>query len=415
MAGMAGSSIDDTRSTGAPDGTLKLLLVLSDGLEVESVVIPPLPAGGKRAPSARARSTVCVSSQVGCRQGCRFCATGRMGLLRNLSAGEILAQVAAARRAAAGRGLPDVANVVFMGMGEPADNAQNVRAAVACLVDPRRFGFSRDRVSVSTVAPTPDAFADVLGLGTGAGRTGQSCGAGEGDVSIREDGVCIGTSSGTEAPIPRPVPAAAGTCQPPGRRGSPPVDPSPALAWSLHAVDEELRRGLVPTARHSPTALRDGLCAALRARPDPRRRRVVLEVALIAGVNDETRHAEQIADFIAPIEQACFDPRRQSGRSGVLVNLIPYNPTYNQPEGADAAPPDDRLANGIPHFSLFERPSWSRIDAFQDTLRARGVWVSVRASRGDGDASACGQLATNKAVARGRSAERAQAAEAIPE
>jgi adenine C2-methylase RlmN of 23S rRNA A2503 and tRNA A37 len=155
---------------------------------------------------------------------------------------------------------------------------------------------------------------------------------------------------------------------------------------------------------------------------------VVLEVALIAGVNDEPKHAEQIADFIAPIKEACFDPRRKSGRTGVLVNLIPYNPTYNQPTDEDVKPPHGSdandptrrgssavgqsegvssatfgmppLANGIPHFSLFQRPSWDRIDAFQDTLRSRGVWVSVRASRGDADASACGQLATNRAVAR---------------
>ena len=77
--------------TEARDGTRKLLLRLSDGLEVETVILPPLPATGRAtAANARARTTLCISSQVGCRQGCVFCATGRMGLLRNLTTDEIL-------------------------------------------------------------------------------------------------------------------------------------------------------------------------------------------------------------------------------------------------------------------------------------------------------------------------------------
>uniref|UniRef100_A0A7S3TQV8 Uncharacterized protein n=1 Tax=Strombidinopsis acuminata TaxID=141414 RepID=A0A7S3TQV8_9SPIT len=173
-----------------------------------------------------------------------------------------------------------------------------------------------------------------------------------------------------------------------------------ALAWSLHAADAELRRALVPTSRYTPSELREGLCAALLARSSARRRRVVLEVTLIAGVNDELQHAHQLADFIAPIERACFDPRRKSGRTGVLINLIPYNPTYNRlAEGETVESRNDMSTLGIPHYSFFERPSWERIDAFQDALRARGVWVSVRASRGDADASACGQLATNRKLA----------------
>ena len=127
--------------TVAADGTTKLLLQLADGLSVETVLIPPLPeTAGKRAKSARAHTTVCISSQVGCRQGCTFCATGRMGLRRNLDVSEILGQVYAAKREAAAAGLPPLANAVFMGMGEPADNAAAVRHAVECLTDRRRFG-----------------------------------------------------------------------------------------------------------------------------------------------------------------------------------------------------------------------------------------------------------------------------------
>jgi adenine C2-methylase RlmN of 23S rRNA A2503 and tRNA A37 len=96
----------------ASDGTTKLLVkLLQDGLEVESVIIPW---------EERGRSTICISSQVGCAQGCKFCATGRMGRMRNLSADEICAQVYLARKVCRVMALLPVDGVVFMGMGEPA-------------------------------------------------------------------------------------------------------------------------------------------------------------------------------------------------------------------------------------------------------------------------------------------------------
>ncbi|KAL3893298.1 MAG: hypothetical protein SGPRY_014327, partial [Prymnesium sp.] len=100
------------RETVASDRTSKLLLRLSDGLEVEAVLIPPLPpTGGRVAASARARTTLCISSQVGCRQGCSFCATGRMGKLRDLSVDEILMQAHHASRWAKSQDLPALSNV----------------------------------------------------------------------------------------------------------------------------------------------------------------------------------------------------------------------------------------------------------------------------------------------------------------
>jgi 23S rRNA (adenine2503-C2)-methyltransferase len=90
----------------ANDDTTKLLLKLSDGLEVETVIIP---WKGKR-------STLCISSQVGCRQGCTFCATGKMGKLRNLTADEILAQMFYAKKIQRLEELPEIQNIVFMGM-----------------------------------------------------------------------------------------------------------------------------------------------------------------------------------------------------------------------------------------------------------------------------------------------------------
>jgi len=94
-------------SQSARDGTTKLLLQLHDGTEVETVIIPF---------GANNRSTLCVSSQVGCRQGCAFCATGKMGKLRSLAADEMLAQLYWARKICRERQLPPVTNVVFMGM-----------------------------------------------------------------------------------------------------------------------------------------------------------------------------------------------------------------------------------------------------------------------------------------------------------
>ena len=99
-------------------GTRKLLLRLPRGDEVETVIIPH-----------RSFSTLCVSSQVGCRQGCTFCATGTMGLLRSLTTDEILLQLHAASAAVREHGMPPLRNVVFMGMGEPADNVEHVTGA----------------------------------------------------------------------------------------------------------------------------------------------------------------------------------------------------------------------------------------------------------------------------------------------
>ena len=105
-----------THETRAADGTRKLLLRLADGFDVETVLIPPLPraGGGRAAANARAKTTLCISSQVGCRQGCVFCATGRMGLLRNLTADEIVAQAYYAVRTvhASDGELPPLSNIV---------------------------------------------------------------------------------------------------------------------------------------------------------------------------------------------------------------------------------------------------------------------------------------------------------------
>jgi 23S rRNA (adenine2503-C2)-methyltransferase len=129
------------------DETLRLVLRAHDGSLLEAVLIP-----------GPARATLCLSSQVGCARACTFCETGRLGLERQLSAGEIVDQVRLAR--AAWRGSPPLQNLVFMGMGEPFDNLSEVLRAIRLLTDPRAFGFAPSRVTVSTVgvADKLDAF-----------------------------------------------------------------------------------------------------------------------------------------------------------------------------------------------------------------------------------------------------------------
>eukprot|EP00435_Cladocopium_sp_Y103_P047099 s1710_g13.t1 len=118
----------------------KMLVELQDGQRIETVLIEH--AGPKP------RSTVCVSSQIGCKMGCRFCATGTMGLRGQLSAGEILEQLFHAKRWA--RKEAPVRNVVFMGMGEPLDNYENVMAAVKVMPE-HAFGVALKNVTISTV------------------------------------------------------------------------------------------------------------------------------------------------------------------------------------------------------------------------------------------------------------------------
>jgi 23S rRNA (adenine2503-C2)-methyltransferase len=129
------------------DGTRKFLFSLPDGLQIESVLIPPASAfvdGAGRTEDEQTRLTLCVSTQVGCPLDCRFCATATMGYLRNLTAGEIVDQFLQVRRLT-GR---TMTNIVFMGMGEPLMNYQNVMKAVEIFT--AGMGVAARRITVST-------------------------------------------------------------------------------------------------------------------------------------------------------------------------------------------------------------------------------------------------------------------------
>lgn len=221
-------------------GVVKFVTRLSDGLDIESVVIPMF-----------RRYTLCVSSQVGCRMGCRFCRTGKMGLLRNLTAAEIVGQVFTARHQLGF----DVRNVVFMGMGEPLDNPDNLIQALRVLVDQRGLDIARRYITVSTV-----------GLTAGIDRL------------ARFDGG--------------------------------PVN----LAVSLNAPTDDVRSQLMPINRTIPmAALRDTLLGY----PLAKKSALFVEYVLIQGVNDRQEHAAALARYLAPMKVKLnlisFNPAPGSG------------------------------------------------------------------------------------------------------
>ncbi|EFJ11884.1 hypothetical protein SELMODRAFT_182858 [Selaginella moellendorffii] len=138
-------------STSANGTTTKLLLQLQSGQSVETVIMRHHGGAGKYAGGPRPgsdRATLCVSSQVGCKMGCSFCATGTMGFVANLTAGEIVEQYVHASR------MSPIRNIVFMGMGEPLNNYNSVVQAVQTLTG-RCFGLSPSRITISTVGIVP--------------------------------------------------------------------------------------------------------------------------------------------------------------------------------------------------------------------------------------------------------------------
>ena len=179
--------------------------------------------------SRSARTTLCVSSQVGCKMACTFCATGTMGELGNLSAGEILEQVLHAMRT------DPVRNIVFMGMGEPLNNYKAVLDAVRVLVDPRAFGLSPSRVTVSTVGVIPR----ILQMAT-------DC-------------------------------------------------PAVNLALSLHAPTQDLRVSIVPSAKAYPLPRLMQACLDWQEKTG---KRLLVEYVVLAEVNDSLECAQQVGELL---------------------------------------------------------------------------------------------------------------------
>jgi 23S rRNA (adenine2503-C2)-methyltransferase len=215
------------------DGTRKFLVELDDGKRVEAVLIPE-----------DSRMTLCISSQVGCALACAFCATGTMGLVRNLTPGEIAGQVALATRALRDEpheGHPErerpVTNVVYMGMGEPLHNDQAVRKSLDILIDEQGLAFPARRITVSTVGLVPQMLA-----------------------------------LGAVYPV--------------------------TLAVSLHAPNDVIRGRIMPI--NKKYGLKDVLDACRRF-PLKSRARITFEYVLLAGVNDRPEDADELAAAIADV------------------------------------------------------------------------------------------------------------------
>ena len=242
--------------------TCKVLLQLGGRHVIETVLM-----------GYRDRATACVSSQSGCAMNCSFCATGQMGLMNNLSAGEIAAQVVWARRAASR--LPPstprrITNVVFMGMGEPFANERPVLAAVARLVDPRGMRLGSRHITISTVGVVP---------------------------AIKR---------------------------------LPDANDQVRLAVSFHAADDELRNELVPANRLWPL---DDLVEAIAGWRERTHHRPSIEWAMIDGVNDSDEQAHKLAPIafglhahvnLIPLNPTHGSPTRPSppGRIRAFVQVL---------------------------------------------------------------------------------------------
>jgi len=206
------------------DGSEKLLLKTKDQLLLEMVIMP-----------YDDRVTLCLSSQVGCRMGCSFCQTGKMGFKRNLSSGEILSQILIANQILQEKGEErKISNVVFMGMGEPLDNYEEVVKACRVMIDPNGFKLSKSKVTISTSGLIPEIYR-----------------------------------LGRELPV--------------------------RLAISLHAADDAARSQMMPINRKYPL---EKLKKALLEYPAPSRYGITLEYVMIAGVNDSLEDAKRLIKFI---------------------------------------------------------------------------------------------------------------------
>ncbi len=268
-------SIYEQRSS---DGqTIKWLFRLPDGLTIETVLMFYDDVSG----AAKDRRTVCISTQAGCAMGCVFCATGQAGLARNLTAGEIVAQVLAAARALMADDRPltinqgptavvngpsssvqrPLTNIVIMGMGEPFANTDRTLAALQTITDPDAFGLGARHITVSTV-----------GLPQGIRKlTGEP-------LQIN-------------------------------------------LAVSLHAPNDALRSKLLPVNQRYPIA---EVMAAIREYIMTTNRRVTFEYALMDGINDTLELAAELAALLKPL-------RSPTGGAMCHVNLIPLNPVAESP------------------------------------------------------------------------------------
>lgn len=268
--------IDVHKST---DGTKKYLFKVPNGF-IESAYIPE-----------RTRYTLCVSSQVGCKMRCLFCMTGRQGLQGNLTTNEILNQI---------KSIPEsekLTNLVYMGMGEPLDNLEEVMRSLEILTADWGFGWSPKKITVSTIGLIPEMKQFI------------------------ENTNCH-------------------------------------LAVSMHSPFETERRMLMPVSQKYPIA---DVVNEIRKYDFGRQRRVSFEYIVFNGLNDTPKHVKELARLLNGLK--------------CRINLIRFH--------------------SIPNTQL-EKTDETRLKAFKEALNAKGIFTSIRASRGQDIEAACGLLSTKE-------------------
>ncbi len=279
------------------DGSVKFSLELSDHLVINAVLMPE-----------SKRLTLCLSSQVGCRQACVFCSSARMGFKRNLSAGEIVGQVVTANRWLATHpnwlcekklsSSMHLTNVVFMGMGEPLDNTDAVTKAILIMNSPWGLNLPLRHISVSTVGHL-DGLRQLLS-------------------NI----------------------------------------PDVRIALSVNAASDEKRSKLMPINKRFPlTHLLNDLAELTKHQ----KHSLLIQYLLLQDFNDGPAEAEELASLLKNLR--------------VKVNLIPYNPPY-----------DDSLKSAL------KSPDPERVARFKDVLYHKGIRVMTRYSKGQDIGAACGHL-----------------------
>ncbi|WP_369297643.1 23S rRNA (adenine(2503)-C(2))-methyltransferase RlmN [uncultured Neglectibacter sp.] len=261
------------------DGTIKYLFRLNDGEYVESVLM-----------SYHHGYSICISTQVGCKMGCSFCATGQQGFTRNLTASEILSQVQAASLDTGVR----ISNIVLMGMGEPLDNYENVLRFLELVSSPEGMNIGMRHISLSTCGLVDKIY----------------------DLADRKLQL--------------------------------------TLSVSLHAPNDEIRNRTMPVNRRWNV---EELLKACRYYSDTTGRRISFEYAMIRGINDSDKCANELAARLR----------------GILahVNLIPVN---------------DVTGTG------YQKSNMDRQKRFVSILESRGITATVRRTLGSDIEASCGQL-----------------------
>ncbi len=262
------------------DGTKKYLFPVHLGYSIETAMIPD-----------KERVTVCVSSQVGCKMGCEFCMTARQGFHENLTAGEIINQIRSIDE------FTEVSNIVYMGMGEPFDNIEQVLKSLEILTSDWGYSMSPKRITVSSIGIIP-GMKEFL--------TKSNC----------------------------------------------------HLAISMHTPFHNERQELMPVQKAYPLI---DVLNEIRSFDFGLQRRVSFEYIMFEGVNDSQEHINELAKILKGIK--------------CRINLIAFHPI-----------PNSRLKGS----------DINKIQLFKDSLNAKGILTTVRASRGQDIFAACGLLSTSE-------------------